>query len=121
MCLSKEQTIFEHRKMWNWIADQTEKLNKIVKKKDYCAIDPDVRNLVNTCWLCDYTTWDCSRCPIKWDDNPVEERYAPSRCCDEDSPYSKWINALKKDDVKSAAKYARIIANLPENCHNEEC
>ena len=40
MKLTKEQAIAEHRKMWNWIADQISKSNGIVNiynlKEEYC-------------------------------------------------------------------------------------
>ena len=35
MRLTREQAIAEHRKMWNWIADETEKLKRRVGEREY--------------------------------------------------------------------------------------
>ncbi len=38
MTLTRKQAIDEHRKMWNWIADETEKRGEIVKKRLHVPI-----------------------------------------------------------------------------------
>ena len=35
MKLTREQAIMEHRKMWNWIADETLRLKRRVPKDNY--------------------------------------------------------------------------------------
>ena len=105
MNLTREQAIAEHRKMWNWIADETNRLKRKVSKYKYfdvMRIDdiPD-----NRCYCCEFfkqNPFYCGcDCIINWGEGIV--------CTD--SYYEKWTSA---DDWQEAARLARIIANLPE-------
>ena len=118
MCLTKSQTIEEHRKMWTWIGDTITKEKRIVLKYDYLEKHNIFYRLERNCFLCDYTIKYCDNycldCPLifsKEDDM--------CSCCNEDSPYRKFLHAtsgvrLKDIDYKKCAKYAYEIANLPE-------
>lgn len=115
MKLTFEEAIENHRKMWNWIADETEKREEIVIKQDYFReneIDPCIYN----CYCCQYAKdnsahgyRDCKICPIIW--RGEFNNYYQIRCTALISLYELWHNA---DNWQSAAKYARQIANLPE-------
>ena len=52
--LTREQAIAEHRKMWNWIADNLEsmKMSVYTLKQMYC--NENEWNLLHNCFLCDY-------------------------------------------------------------------
>ena len=105
MKLTREQAISEHRKMWNWIADMTEKLKRRVEKEEYFRGIGFLDIPYMKCYCCEF------------------ERYNPN-CCDEhciidwgegigcaDSYYKKWIFT---DYWQEAALFAKIIADLPE-------
>ena len=105
MNLSREQSIAEHRKMWNWIADETEKLKRRVGERGY-FLAMGIRKIpfveCYCCNFCHYNPECCNeRCIIDWGEG--------IRCVD--SYYKEWLCA---DDWKEAARLARIIANLPE-------
>lgn len=106
--LSKEQTIEEHRKMWNWIADETEKRKQIVKKTDYFKEHPNKAVPYMLCYCCDFNfNYPCDFCPISWD-----EKILHYVCTSEYSLFYLWT--IENLDYKQLAKYARQIANLPE-------
>lgn len=128
--LTKKKTIEEHRKMWNWIADQLEKPSKTIKtvaqlKEQYCDIH-DVAPM-NSCFCCAYANQiakkcdpidkeDCIYCPLIWDSDMTEYM-----CEDKEEKYDSmglWMRANDLSSVKflrtEAALIARQIANLPE-------
>lgn len=125
MNLSREQAISEHRKMWNWIADMTEKSKLKVSKYDYFIgndMRTDMYGLYNNCYCCEYCyinsgminfgVLNCDICPIEWGsickNNMCENRYMYG---DLNGYYAQWKRVY---DWKEAARLARIIANLPE-------
>lgn len=69
MKLTREQAIAEHRKMWNWIAEQIETFGFTLDihgyKKEYCSIN-DCYGILNWCFMCEYTNDDCNICPLDW-------------------------------------------------------
>lgn len=110
MNLTFDEAIANHRKMWNWIADETEKRKHIVLKSDYFKENDIPEDVFERCYCCEYGGQEsgrytgitkCSYCPIDWGVDNCEEGY---------SAYSGWTYC---DDWQSAAKYARKIANLP--------
>lgn len=123
MKLTREEAIENHRKMWNWIADETEKRKRKVEKIEYFdehMLDLDFCFL--HCYCCQYVYGDdgdyavlftkCDLCPIEWGvkmKNCIFDEY----CLNGDSPFLKFVDTCS-GDYKTAAKYAREIANLPE-------
>lgn len=111
--LTKQQAITEHRKMWNWIADETKKCGRKVSKEEYfIAMDIAFENRPETyCYCCDYVNGACIKCPIEWGGGCYRG------CCDKDAMfddkglYAQWANA---DNPEKAAQLAREIAKLPE-------
>lgn len=107
--LTEEQiaVVKNFRKMWNWIADETEKRNKTVNKWEYFEdnlIPVDDRPEAD-CYLCEIVgDHGCECCPVNWG-----FRY----CGCDGSPYHLWYSSWRLGEVHLAAKYARIIANLP--------
>lgn len=128
--LTKEEVVKRHREMWNWIADETEKQNRVVIEEEAFAHFGWPLNATYKCWCCSYSLQKinknyigafpdllgsrCVYCPIGW----------PSgRCMNEDSPYCKWSdfaekayengNNLDENLIKQVAKLAREIADLP--------
>lgn len=120
MMLTREQAIIEFRKMWNWIADETEKRQKVVDKQTYFR--ENYLEIVNSaCWCCEYGSQavmndlvdkGCDACPIDFGDH--REGIWESPCIRDSSPFDGWIISVWLKNWKSAAKYARQIANLPE-------
>lgn len=118
-----------HRKMWNWIADETERTHKYVDKFD--AFEHfRWSNMVHArCWACQYRRWkikyspiskhdDCAKdCIVNWglSRNTGKELGCTTNEPLEYSLYDCW-NALVSCDEnwKAAAEIAREIANLPE-------
>lgn len=128
LLLSDEELVKRHRKMWHWIADETEKQKRPVDKKEYIKkVDPELRKTTNECYLCENTrkksTNYCQNCPLVWpNENTTIEcstfcAHNPTENEDESQPglYLQWSLAMRRDkDYKLCAKLARQIANLPE-------
>lgn len=109
--LTKAEAIRNHRLMWNWIAQTSIQEQRCVSKEEafthfgwgmaYC-----------NCWCCEYARMSlmssCSICPIIWG-----SRYSEI-CIGAESEYSFWLRAYKSGIYTTAAKYAYMIAELPE-------
>ena len=117
--LTKEQAIAEHRKMWRWIAEETEKRQEIVYEEDYLEDYFPDKIISCDCFCCEYDKQkqgkNCRSCPIDWG----------SKCdwfmClrketkdDNEGLFYLWENAADTDAWKKAAELARQIAELPE-------
>lgn len=113
--MTKQEAIAAHRKMWNWIADETEWRERAVHKYDYFnAMDiPEDKRPHFDCYCCEYACRrngaDCSLCPLEWSTGR----------CDNDGLYSQWyietsFRGGRGGDWRKAAAIAREIANLPE-------
>lgn len=114
MKLTKKLAVALHRKLWNWIADETEKQQCYVQKREY----PSFKRLLilNKCWCCEYTQGDCEKCPIIWH---VKKKFL-GRCQCASAEYGEWGDAVDAGDWREAARLARIIAELPERENEEE-
>lgn len=123
MQLTRQRAIQEHRKMWNWIANESERLRNPVDKNAYLHKFFNHVYLTNECFLCDYSFFICNNesfgsdakkmcdyCPLSWSASGKE------RCMsnDYDGYYDLWEKAYIGGDYIEAARLARIIANLPE-------
>lgn len=127
----KDFVIAEHRKMWNAIADYSEKCGRCLSKYEYLAFyckDLAVM-LTNWCFLCTYGLHNrgnksmCERCLLQWNNEPGSDFPGGPPCCDNsDSIYSLLCLARDECDVPKYASYARMIANLPinEEVYNDE-
>ncbi len=117
--MTKRQAIYKHRRMWRWIAEETRERRTVVDKTDYfiehALLDERPNNL---CWCCGYASSVCrgeqpvdahliicDACPIQW---------SGITCCDIESEYCQWDDAVKADDWEEAAHWAAVIAELPE-------
>lgn len=130
MELTKEQAIIEHRKMWNWIAEQYKSgsMDDItVLKGNYLSQYDDGKWLYITsgCFCCAYNTCErrkcggeiCEYCPVEWGSNV--DSYM---CCDryeEDDrcglyDYLHYLSTMPIRNPQELAKLAKEIANLPE-------
>ena len=126
--MSKEEAIKHHRDFWKWIADTTEKRQMIVLKKEYPYVN--VKELWNSCFLCEYAFLansahfvDCDKCPLEWGtEKALLAKYGTfdCQCVEGCSPYNLWLDAMNNKDWISAVKYARKIAELPERKLEEE-
>lgn len=110
MKLTRDKAIEEFRKMWNWIADETERCGEKMWPEDY--LHEFGFDWVQDDFLCEYkrqnkTCACCGNCPISFneDGGPAKD------CEDAGSPYDAWY---WEEDWKKAAELARRIANLPE-------
>lgn len=110
--LTKQEAIDGHRKMWNWIADETEKRRKVVTKRAYFE-ELQVPVPIRGCYCCDYANDRCSNCPIQWtlsNDGPDNALFY---CRSTTAEFEAWFDAKNRKDWQEAAKWARIIAELP--------
>lgn len=133
----KDFVITEHRKMWNAIADYSEKCGRCLDKYEYLAFyckDLAVM-LTNGCFLCTYGLHNkgnksmCECCLLRWHNNSGYDSLGGPSCCDFSGSYFEWhglyrLLCLARDerDVPKYASYARMIANLPinEEVYNDE-
>lgn len=125
MELTKEKAIEEHRKMWNWIANellkpetQTHNLSVYDLKTKYC--NKHGVNILHNCWCCEYDYQfaddTCMNCPLIWGTESELEDYF----CEGDM--DKTIEGLwsiadehsNHGEYEGASKLARQIANLLE-------
>lgn len=97
--LSKAETLYRHRVMWNWIAQTSIQEQRCVSKQE-AFIHFGWEPVLFFCWCCKYDGPNyCNRCPI-------------TSC----SPYQGlWGMACEKNDYIVAARYAYHLAELPEN------
>lgn len=119
----------KHKKLWNWIADETERTGKIIHKRDYFTEMGIQKNPRHNCWACAYDrerledwTLACTKCPIDWKKYhnwPFRHTFCE---IGETSPYRKWLIMvvsnddnieLEEETVKELVRLAREIANLP--------
>ncbi len=125
MKLTREQAISEHRKMWRWIAEETEKRKELVRKKEYMAIFFTFDEVFSHCFCCDYAANKynrsdfngsyCDYCPIDWGSKTEDLMCMDKERIDDDRGlYALWYNIQFYDDYKRAAELARQIAELPE-------
>ena len=128
---NKDFVIAEHRKMWNAIADYSEKCGRCLNKYEYLAFycKDLVVMLTNGCFLCTYGLHNrgnksmCERCLLRWHDKSEPDLLCGLQCCyGSDSLYSLLCLARDKHDAPKYARYARIIANLQinEEVYNDE-
>ena len=116
MFLKRKAAIQMTRDMWNWIADETEKRQRIVLKIEY-FIENKIPSVFCDCFLCEYALEEkgmrcVDKCPLNFGGTM---KYACEYVLD--SPYRDWKTeayVLVPGNWKRAAKYARRIANLPE-------
>ena len=130
MKLTFEEAIENHKKMWNWIADETLNRKKTVTKSDYFK-ENNIEECYNYCFCCQYATdnsditqlglemKNCMICPIDW--CKIVGNYDECQCFEHNTPYDWWIDACDLKEWKIAAKYARQIANLPLRQEHTKC
>lgn len=121
----RECYIFHHRKMWNWIADQTLKLKRKVTKEEYFEAMgiPKCDRPLNLCYCCDFAKVPssyggcepmCQLCPIDWMSNDRIYMCEYRNLARDYGLFTRW--RLQYDsNYKEAARLARTIANLPES------
>lgn len=129
MNLTKEQAVVEHRRMWNWIAQQYrmgEQHNVEEMKRRYISGElgksPDL--IYSHCFCCEYSIQAikdsdglCDNCPIKWPSD-VEEYFCIDAHVPDDGEglYMEAcsISVQLACDVERLISLAEQIANLPE-------
>lgn len=126
MELTKQKAIEEHRKMWNWIADQYEagRVGDIhTMKLEYIIDETEYRErIIHDCFCCEYavqksnSAYRCLDCPVIWGTEVYDKLFPCEHFL---SAYQKLKSeSCKSDkcDVNSelCARFAREIANLPE-------
>ena len=116
MELTREEAVSRHRKMWRWIAEETEKRKRIVVKLEYfMAMKTKKKDIpFNMCYCCEYARLDeiscnCELCPILWDG-------IDNHCCKNGSSFRSWGDTC---NWQVAAKAAKAIAELPERKENK--
>ena len=135
MKLTKKRAIEEHRKMWNWIAEQYEnetdillELHNVDRLKSYYIDDNYMElldiELTDNCFCCTYDglyDGDCSHCPLEWESG---DSYMPCMGRSYRASLFKIVDMLThdvslKESFEFCGKIARKIANLPERNINE--
>lgn len=128
MQLTKERAIQEHRKMWNWIADQYENKTDLLNKTEcvddlkrwYIYMTFLGETIDNDCFCCEYDYefgGVCEHCPLEW--NSI---YSCCMCVDKDAFNNNLYGTISDfnhvkssdNDFSCCAKLARKIANLSE-------
>lgn len=131
MVLTKEQAIIEHRKMWNWIADQYKNrcINYIynVEQKyiDECT-NYSADEIESNSFCCEYSNQNdvsdsCDSCPLAWGNVAGYAYCLKSYEINEDGDgrglYAKVADETwdsSEIDFDKVYKLCKQIANLPE-------
>ena len=127
----KDFVIAEHRKMWNAIADYSEKCGRCLSKYEYLAFycKDLVVMLIKGCFLCTYGLHNrgnksmCERCLLRWHNKSGSDFLGGPSCCNfSDDLYTLLCLARDERDALKYAHYSRIIANLQinEEVYNDE-
>lgn len=138
MRLTKQQAVEEHRKMWNWIADQLEtgqNIKDVASLKEKYCMSNDF-HITHNCFCCEYnkrfnSIYDCDYCPLIWGtESKVNDYYCELglkayeyNIKNDDEEACLWIiadNYAESGEYKKAAEYARKIANLSERPNYEK-
>lgn len=103
--LTEEGCLYHHRKLWNWIADETLRQHRKVKKEEYFD-HIGIADPLHDCYCCQYASTHallCRECIIEWNNG---------RWCggSTQSPYVRWKQA---NNYEAVATYARQVAQLP--------
>lgn len=135
MDLTKEQAIQEHRKMWNWIADQYKKRSKADINNLKCMYlhAKNMEGIYGHCFLCHYAgnnesshgnyAFNCDQCLLQWPvpkDSNIEDGYCVDKynLNDNYGLYGMLLEGHNESGEKLVFKekenIARQIANLPE-------
>lgn len=130
--LSREEAIRKHRKLWGWLAAETRRLKRCVKKNEYFLEhgfeDKDIPE--NCCFCCQYAYEQlkkeggsdrdlCKYCPINRESDSLYYPCEYATLSDYDDGklsglYGQRCTYFKKGDWKNAAATAEIIAGLKE-------
>lgn len=108
--LTKAEAIRNHRLMWNWIAQTSIQEQRCAMKWE-AIVHFGWPDILSNCWCCEYTeaiapdSW-CGLCPVVW--------AGITGCYDCNSEFKKWKAAVNSHNYILAAKYAYMIAELPE-------
>lgn len=108
--LTKKEAIYWHRRMWNWIAQTSIQEERCVTKDEalkHFEFDDDHLPRA-ACFCCEYTKnvviGGCGCCPIKWGGDGL--------CFH--AEFLMWKLFVFESDYVHAAKWAYVIAELPE-------
>ncbi len=119
MTLTKKLAIKLHRKLWNWIADETIRRKEVVGKYDYPLFKR--KKIYYSCWCCEYAKGDCMNCPIKWSGkSKIFSCLGLSVKGCAYGEYDEWRKKAMRGNWQGAAHWARIIAELPERDERKE-
>ena len=131
MELAKEQAIQEHRKMWNWIADQYKNgCIKFIYEVEQRYIDEYTKyssnEIESLSFCCEYTNQNdekdsCNMCPLAWDKITGYCACLQTSKLNEDGNfvglYQKVVDETGDSieiDFDKVYKLCKQIANLPE-------
>jgi len=120
MELTREQAIEEHRKMWNWIADNIEEIRPEFAVEIKMRYLTNIRKLDepinNHCFCCEYALFMahkyagiCIYCPLEWYN---EENLCANLMAD--GLYDAFRTHILLKQYNEASIIARQIANLQE-------
>ena len=132
MSSDKNYYINEHRKMWNWIAEQYKNGSQhhVLDLKTHYLYIHGFSYMLNHCFLCDYAGYNskrgyifnanCDRCPLDWG-TPKYTLISEGFCTDYEyfddrkGLYSKLCFLTDRDSVDSNKAYelSKQIAELP--------
>ena len=107
MELTREKAIEEHRKMWNWFAEQIEASKYVLRicdlKDEYFFEKHEIRP-IGGCYLCQYAYQEEFCC-----DDCIVEKPEGGGCLG-----GLYIEVASANCWEKQAELARKIANLPE-------
>ena len=117
MKLTREPAIAEHRKMWNWIADETEKRGEDIEKTEYFLKHNIKESVACHCFCCEYAVHVQYDMPIQSSSTHPATDWGGSmqilQC--QSGVFGLWVRC---QDPEESAQLAHQIAELPERTDN---
>lgn len=122
MKLTKEEAIKKHRRLWNYIADETLKQARCVTIAEAFEHFGWSYTICRRSWCCEYDYEhdnNCTHCPIDWrmyeeDDALCDKIWRQNSNTPHRGLLLMWESCVRLDYCTLAYKYAKIIAELPE-------
>lgn len=122
------ETIREHRKMWRWIAKESQRTKTCVTKKEYVNKKHiydipkfNALDLYADCFCCYYSepisseNNKCENCPFDWHSKANRYMCRDIETDDEKGIYMQWCMACLNDDYVEASRLAKQIAMLKKS------
>lgn len=115
---TREQTIEEHRKLWDWLANNPGKTKS--QYPEWYENGGRIPFVLYDCFPCDFTGVECEKCPFIWPDFRCTWQAYNDPYCKRGGLFGGWLDAIEDGRLEEAAQLAAQIRDLPVRPEKEE-